>query len=94
MRNIGVPRQISTLRPSKRVPVAVGRGNAALEQFIGSWTVPLPVYQPVPIELKRSLGVLAGGVFTVLGVAGKVGFGGVGFGNVDVEVRVVVGVEI
>lgn len=94
MRNIGVPRQISTLRPSKRVPVAVGRRNAALEQFIMSWTVPLPVYQPVPLELQRSLGVLAGGVLAVLGVAGRVGFGGVGFGNVDAEVRVMVGVEI
>lgn len=71
MWHVGVPNRAAALRPPERHRVPVRRRNPALEELLLLRAMPLPVYQPVPLELERPGHVLAGGVLAEIGVAGR-----------------------
>lgn len=88
VRHVGVPREIPARRPREGIFVAVRRRHAALQELALLRAVPLPVYQPVSAESKRSVGVLARRVLAVHRVAWRVSFTGSGAGFVEAVVRV------
>lgn len=77
VRHVSVPRQISARRPCKRVLVADRRRNSALQPLLLLLrAVSFPVYQPLPAEPQRSLGVLARRVLAVPRIASEKSFSG------------------
>lgn len=92
MRHIRVPHQIPAQWPLERGFVPVRRRHTALKLLPNPRAVPLPVYQPGPLELQRPLPVLARGVLRVRAVAWRVRGGG--WGGAAISHRGMVGGEV
>lgn len=89
--HVSVPREIPARRPLERVPVAVRRRHATLQELTLLRAVSLPVNQPVSAKSKRSVCVLAWRVLAVRDFAWRVRFT---VGGAAGLVEVVVGVEV